>query len=387
MNAYTPPSVDRIPSIERARQALLHGYSDREAVSDAVSPWVIQSWQRCLGVGLDPQGAAEFELVTTQVQRNTLEQSRHLIAAAQPALRKLTHTLSALQYVAILTDHQGIVVDVAGPVDPRDRRVTDIARVGIDLSESSVGTTAIGAALHEQRPVWIHRTEHFFRAHGSYSCAGAPVMGPDGLCVGMLDLTGVDRPERPELQHLVQQVGRDIEHAMVLAVPHRWEIRLAWTQLHPSDEGNALVGLDTEGWVVAANTFARSMLGGLLQPNSGRQNVHATEIFALPFGMLIDAAHRPNEPLDIPIWSGLRLSGAVCDVGSASTAHPRPANRTDYGAGTTGTVAAHGLKDVEFRLIHDAVTRARGNVSEAAKQLGISRATIYRKLNQTKKQI
>jgi transcriptional regulator of acetoin/glycerol metabolism len=339
-------------------------------------------------VGLDPQSAAEFELVTTRVQRDTLERSRRLIAAAQPALRKLTHTLSALHYVAILTDHHGIVVDVSGPIDHRDRRVTDIARVGIDLSEGSVGTTAIGTALHELRPVWIHRTEHFFRAHGSYSCAGAPVIGPDGVCVGMLDLTGVDRPERPELQHLVQQVGRDIEHAMVLAVPHRWEIRLAWTRLNPADEGNALMGLDNDGWVVSANTVARSMLGSLLTPAPGRPGIHASELFALPFGMLMDAARRPTVPLDIPIWSGLRLSGAVRDVGVSTRTTPTsaPSHTAARTADTTSPAEPQGLKDVEFRLIHDAVSRARGNVSEAAKQLGISRATIYRKLNQPKNQ-
>jgi transcriptional regulator of acetoin/glycerol metabolism len=39
-----------------------------------------------------------------------------------------------------------------------------------------------------------------------------------------------------------------------------------------------------------------------------------------------------------------------------------------------------GLKDAQTDMIRDAVHQARGNVAEAARALGISRATVYRKL-------
>ena len=40
------------------------------------------------------------------------------------------------------------------------------------------------------------------------------------------------------------------------------------------------------------------------------------------------------------------------------------------------------LKDIEAALIRKAVDQARGNVAQAAQALGISRATVYRKLGQ-----
>ena len=39
------------------------------------------------------------------------------------------------------------------------------------------------------------------------------------------------------------------------------------------------------------------------------------------------------------------------------------------------------LRDMETELIRQAVLKARGNVAEAARSLGISRATVYRKLS------
>lgn len=47
--------------------------------------------------------------------------------------------------------------------------------------------------------------------------------------------------------------------------------------------------------------------------------------------------------------------------------------------GTPG-VARLPLRDLEHSLIRQAVQQARGNVAEAARTLGISRATVYRKL-------
>jgi transcriptional regulator of acetoin/glycerol metabolism len=38
------------------------------------------------------------------------------------------------------------------------------------------------------------------------------------------------------------------------------------------------------------------------------------------------------------------------------------------------------LKDIEAVMIRKAVDEARGNVMQAARVLGISRATVYRKL-------
>ena len=43
------------------------------------------------------------------------------------------------------------------------------------------------------------------------------------------------------------------------------------------------------------------------------------------------------------------------------------------------------LKDIETALIRKAVDDARGNVQKAARTLGISRATVYRRLGVTLK--
>jgi len=360
----------RLHDIDRARRAVMdEGRSLTDAFVGAWydAAWIERSWRRCLQSGLRPRDPVSFDLIPAQQLRRVEEANHDLVVAARPVLEQLGRAIASTRYFAILTNHDGVVVDAHGPIDRSDRRASVITRVGVDLSERSVGTTAIGAALAELQPVWLHRGEHFFQDTGCYSCAGAPLFGPDGRCVGMLDLTGIDAAERPELRHLVAQSARSIENALTLARPHRLVLRLNWPGRQLGDDDDGLVCLDEEGWVTGSNGAARQMVPALATPHGSP--VHCSELFAQPWEPLFDLARQEAEPpaVELPLWSGLRLA-----------AQPRVAGRAEAGQRPPRVP----LRDVEIALIRRAVADARGNVMEAARALGISRATIYRKLSQ-----
>ena len=372
MLTVLPPSSDqRLQQIAHARQAVLR---DGQRLSGLLAEaWIERSWQRCLASGKMPDQAVGFDMLSPQARRHTEEANHVLVQAARPVLEKLGAAIASTRYFAILTNAQGVVVDVNGVIDRRDRRADLITRIGVDLSEGSVGTTAIGAALTELQPVWLHRGEHFFSANAAYSCAGAPLFGPDGRCAGMLDLTGVDTVERPELKHLVVQSARSIENALIQSRPHDLLIRLNWSSHSLGDDMDGLVGLDPDGWVTGANPAARQMVPALQAGSPAA--VHCSELFAMPYEMLFDAAKSGTlgdpQAIDVPLWSGLRL-------------HALPLLRGQVAApgrlGSRAAAPALPLRDVETALIRKAVSEARGNVMKAARALGISRATVYRRL-------
>ncbi len=366
MHVPGPAAHDRLQQIARARRTvmdeggsmtdlLIHGWYE--------GAWITRSWRRCLDGGMRPQDPVAFDVLPREQLRRVEEANHALLSAARPVLQQLGRAIASTRYFAILTNQDGVVVDSHGPIDRSDRRAALITRTGVDLSERSVGTTAIGAALAELQPVWLHRGEHFFQDTGCYSCAGAPLFGPDGECVGMLDLTGIDAPERPELKHLVAQSARSIENALTLARPHRIVLRLNWPGGRLGDDDDGLVGLDDEGWVTGSNAAARQMVPAMAQ--QAAQPVHCSELFAQPWEPLFDLA-RGGEPapVELALWSGLRLAALPQAGADARTRVP--------------------LRDVEIALIRQAVQQARGNVMEAARSLGISRATVYRKLAQKK---
>jgi|GEM_PF-96034 Transcriptional activator of acetoin/glycerol metabolism len=399
MSLTAPPaSPDRLALVAQARQALRDAPGAHAtallAAAAGLEPWLARSWQRCLASGLQPTQRVVFDAVGSATLRRIHEQHHDLLQAARPVLEQLARTITGMRYFALLTDARGIVLAVQGlhgqPADC-DPRARAIARVGIDLSEAAVGTTAIGAALTEQQAVWLHRGEHFFEDNTCYSCAGAPLFNPWGRCVGMLDLTGVDVPERPELRHLAARSARAIEDALLLQQAHALLLRVNWPGSPLGGEGDGLLVLDADGQVLGCNGVARQLMPlPQLPPGAA---LHWSELSALPWGMLRGAAqhaarHGPA-PLELPLWSGLRLQGLALPAAPQRTlvalaAPPGAPSASAETAATAANVPAP-LRETETALIRQAVWAARGNVAQAARALGISRATVYRKLGNPKK--
>ena len=358
----------RLSSIDLARHAVFEQGTSLQ--TGHVEGWIERSWRRCLSAGHLPHKQVEFAQITSQAMRRIEVDNHDLLRAAKPVLDKLGRAIANTHYFAILTNSDGIVIDANGPIDRTDPRAGLITRIGVDLSEQAIGTTAIGAALKEQHSVWLHRSEHFFDDNAAFSCAGSPLFGPDGSCIGMLDLTGIEVPERPELKHLTAQSARTIENAMLLLQKHGLLLRINWPGQPLGEDTDGLITLDADGVVLGANQHARMMVPQLMR--LAHSHVHCSDLFAMPFSMLFDASRRTHAVIEAPLWSGLRLITMVQrpeHEGHVSTL------RTEV-----NNAAGHGLRDMEAEVISKAIVQARGNVAQAARALGISRATMYRKL-------
>lgn len=360
--AACQPAVNRLRHISLAREAVLCNHDG--SPQPFLDPAIERSWRRCLLNGFDPHSKVLFGAVTRQVTKDSLDANRVLLDAAAPAIRSLKRTMLHTGYFAILTDARGIVIDVQGPIDQRNPHVAAIARVGLDLSETAAGTTAIGTTLNELQPVWLHRGEHFYEDTTVFSCAGAPIFGPDRRCVGMLDLTGANVSEQPSLKHLVAQSARNIENTLMLSQPHKLMLRINWPGSVPGGDSDGLLSTDGDGWITGCNRAAADMLN----LNAQSFPLHGDDVFAYPCKHLFDAARMHKPATDVPLWSGLQLQ-----VWAQAQDSAQPAG---------GTTQQHAipLKDVETAMIRKAVDQACGSVAEAARMLGISRATVYRKM-------
>ncbi|MDE1951546.1 MAG: histidine kinase [Betaproteobacteria bacterium] len=362
----------RLKQIDRARQLVIaegHGLP-----APGLGPqrgWIERSWRRCLEGGRRPEQRLEFDSVSASSIRANAECHHTLLQTARPVLAALSRAIARTRYFAILTDAEGIVLDVALGAGHDDRRIRAIARVGVNLSEPSIGTSAISAALTELHPVWLHRGEHFFADTNVYSCAGAPVFGPDGRCLGMIDLTGVLAEERPELMHLAAQAARCVENALTRQRPHALCVHLSWPGQAQGGDQDGLICLDNDGWIVGANQAARQMIPDL--SGLAAEAVHANDLFAVSHAVLFERARlrelSETGPLEVPLWSGL-------------SAQILP--ETNVWGAKRGAPAASlnplSLRQYEAALVRHALRDAQGNVMQAARALGISRATLYRKL-------
>jgi sigma-54 dependent transcriptional regulator, acetoin dehydrogenase operon transcriptional activator AcoR len=379
-------AAERLHHIDLARQAVMvQGRSLLDVFGDdshlamrqpwLERSWLEQSWRRCLAAGHSPEHRVAFDMVPLQARKRSEEANHTLLEVARPQLHSLGQAIANTRYFALLTDAQGILMDTSGVIDRSDIRASAITRIGVDLSERSVGTSAIGAALHEQKTVWLHRGEHFFADTSIYSCAGAPLWSPQGGCMGMLDLTGIDAEERPELAHLVTRSARGIENAMVQALPFALMVRVNWPGQGLGDASDGLLALDSHGAVLGFNPAAKQILAIRMTASAGVSALpHANDLFAMPFERLFDAARIGKPCSDVPLWSGLR-------VDTEPLLRHQTVQRYQAQSRQNPSNERLPLRELASSLIKQTVQDTKGNVAEAARKLGISRATLYRKLS------
>jgi sigma-54 dependent transcriptional regulator, acetoin dehydrogenase operon transcriptional activator AcoR len=374
------PASRRIRAVGQARQAVLA--VGLEADLSGIQPWLARSWQRCLGNGFNPKTKIEFEAVGQSQCRAVLDNNQHLVGAAQPAIARLARMVSGLGYFALLTDSRGIVVHVDGAIDRSDP-ATALARVGVDLSEQAIGTSAICTALIERHAVWLHQGEHFYEETSVFSCAGAPVFGPRAELLGMLDLTGVRAREQSQLKNLVSQVAKQIEHSLLFECsPYHCVIELSWPLggFGAAQGSDALgyIRVDREAQITGASAAARNLFHEL--ELLGDQCVMLSDLFATPDSEILEAFGKKMWQKTVPLWSGLNVQLKRVDTIQV----PLAGNFSAPGFAVKQPEAVP-IKEMESALIMKAVNDTRGNVNEAARRLGLSRATVYRKLANRKK--
>jgi transcriptional regulator of acetoin/glycerol metabolism len=355
-------------SSRRARPSCRGPLADRGGAGHAWfdRAWIERSWRRCLAAASGPTSA--WPSTCCPPRRRPRRRPATTWSAPPPGARALGRAIANTRYFAILTDARGVVMDVNGPIDRSDRRAQLITRIGVDLSERSVGTSAIGAVLAELQPRVAAPRRAFLQRHQRVQLRRRAAVRPRRRCVGMLDLTGIDTAERPELKHLVAQSARSIENALALARPHSLLLRLNWpgrrwaTSRRPGLPGRRRLG-DRRQPDRAANGVAAGRPAGAA--------CIAASCLPCPGKLLFDCA-APRRP-----WRCRCGRACACQAWRRRLARNLPARRT------AGRPDGCRSKTWKTELIRKAVQDARGNVMQAAQRLGISRATVYRKLGST----
>ncbi|MBP6633969.1 MAG: sigma-54-dependent Fis family transcriptional regulator [Kofleriaceae bacterium] len=173
-----------------------HDHAARVEVPRVFAP-VVERWQRARGLGASAEGAApEEHLLRGDALRAHADRASALTRAAEATLTEASGLLASRGYLLLLADADGVVVHTSGGGDFADeaRRVRLID--GACWSEAARGTNAIGTALAEACPTVVTGGAHYGRAFHNLVCYAAPVCGPDGRVLGVLDATStVDRAD------------------------------------------------------------------------------------------------------------------------------------------------------------------------------------------------
>lgn len=354
-------------------------FDDGVRPTGVVSELVLQSWARCLQAGLDPARPPVFSPVSAGRLHNLLSRNQLLLTAIRGELQQLQHILAGTPVVALLLDAGGRVLHTSRRPDAAQMPVlAAAARPGVDLSEAQIGTNAPALAVGCVGPCTVQGAEHFAGAIASVHCAAAAIRGPDGRVAAVLDLSTEGRPFSFDAAQVVAWHATAIENQWLLAdsaTPLVLRLHLQPAQLDSALVG--LVGLDALGRATWLNAAATALLGTAAtgQPPSA--------LFDMPLPKLRQLAQRGGvqrlmlaNGLQVWLQADLRGNQDVAVHPCAASLALEPGSPPPDAANTT--LAPGHLRDRQRDMVRRALQASGGNVSAAARQLGVSRGLVYR---------
>ena len=231
--------------------------------SGMVSEAVIQSWSRCLRAHPDPARAAVFEPVTASRVHGALRSNRQLLDVAGDELQRLRVTLAGTTGTAILTDAKGVIIGTTFTEARSHERLMPVTtRIGVNLSEEAVGTTAPGITARSGTASAVRGAEHFFANVHTMHCAAAPIRNVRGQLAGVLDLSSEGVPFGFDAASVVAHYAAEIENRLLCA--QSTEHLVVRMQIMPAlleTPMAALIGVTGDGRTDWVNGAAARLLG------------------------------------------------------------------------------------------------------------------------------
>jgi sigma-54 dependent transcriptional regulator, acetoin dehydrogenase operon transcriptional activator AcoR len=250
----------RSARVSLARQRF---FEDGQLPTGVVSDAVFESWSRCLRLHGSPNEVATFEPVSASRTQLTLLKSRQLRQAWNDELARLDAMLGTTSCTAMLTDASGVLIGASCVGRSHESLMPIATRLGVNLSEEAVGTTAPGVAARTGKPVCVIAEEHFFDSVRTMHCAAAPIRDIGGQIAGVLDLSSELIPFTFDAAAVVGLLAGAIENRLLVAQSD--EHLVVRFQVSPDLLDSAMVGLmgiDRSGHLAWANGIARNLMGG-----------------------------------------------------------------------------------------------------------------------------
>lgn len=300
---------------------------------------LVASWQRSRVLHeLSPDKVDGPERITKQELNEAQERLGVLLNLSSTTLDQLYLAVGDVGCSVVLADKNGIALARRG-AESDDHTFNKWGLwTGAIWSEESEGTNGIGTCIVEKRPLTIHKGQHFHSKNTGLSCTAAPIFDHNANLMAVIDVSScradltagfsqlisvavVDTARRIETDHF----RHSFPDAQIVLVPTPNSPNITNKPI----KGVALIAVDQDDLVIGATRCARDVYG-------------LTDIDL-------------DSPLPLSILQGKTVNIA-----------------RDYAL-------------AENRIIQHSLVKSGGNISAAAREMGISRATLHRKLNKIRR--
>ncbi len=303
--------------------------SDRDAGSIASNAQVIElidpgteghlefirrAHQRSTAAGLDTTSKVEMAPPPSSALKELVEKNNRLKSCALPFMETLYEQVVNTHSMVLLTDASGTIIESLGDDDFLVKAQKVALSPGVTWSEEHKGTNAIGTALIEELPTVVHGQDHFLDINRFLTCSAAPIFDPNGVAIGVLDVTGDYRSYHRHTMGLVRMSAQMIENHLFNSSFQDAII----VQFHQRGEflGSVVEGaaaFSPAGKFLAANRAAMVQFG--MSANALKSHTFSS-LFGMPLSALIDHYRTCNPiPLILCLHNGNQVT-ARASLGS-----------------------------------------------------------------------
>ena len=333
---------------------------------------------------LDPASTTGPRILTGAELRAVQQSEENFLRSTGQCLPRLHAMVREAGYCVILANAHGVTIDYAVDADQRK----DFKKAGLYpgscWSEDEEGTCGIASVLLDHEAITVHKTDHFRAAFTGLTCSAAPIFSPHGELIGVLDASALSSPDARDSQRLVNQLVRQgatlIEDGFFLKSYGHCSILLAHRNRHFVEvQPEMLIAIDEHGSIVAANGCAREVIAGLAtlpRPVGEVLEVRVERLFDARAGRGLLSLRLAGGGgwLHARLRPPLRQASARPRAGSAAPAQLEAAAVPEYSS----------LELAERTRIVHAMNAVKWRPLQAAAMLGLSRATLYRRIKHLK---
>ena len=295
---YTP-TADRVRSMPES-----------EMDDEKQRSMIALSQQRSRAFGIESGDEPDFSRPNGNFLTQALDENRFLFQHAAPVMETLYEQIINTHSMVLLTSAKGFVLHSLGDTDFLEKASRVALLPGVDWSEKSKGTNAIGTALKEEQAIIVHGNQHYMNANKLLTCSCAPIVDPFGEVIGALDVSGDYRSFHQHTMALVRMSAQMIENHMFADIFPK-AVRL---HFHTRSEflGTLVEGIivfSHEGRFISANRSAQFQLG--LSLNALKAHTFSS-LFGVAMSRLFELCNgNPSDPKPLCLHNGVSVWAKV----------------------------------------------------------------------------
>lgn len=256
--------------------------------------------------GLDAVGKPDFSPLQQRDIEFARDENRLLYQHASPVMETLYEQIANTHSMVLLTSSNGLILHSLGDADFLEKASQVALMPGVEWSEQSRGTNAIGTALTEGTPLVVHGRDHFLEANQFLTCSCTPIFDPYGKVMGALDVTGDERSYHQHTMALVRMSAQMIENHMFENVfPDAMRIHFHSRPEFLNTLVEGIVVFTLDGRFQSANRSAQFQLG--LSVNAMQAHTFSS-LFNQPVSQFHDRLrHAAGQPVSLCMHNGVSV--------------------------------------------------------------------------------